>query len=311
MIALYLLGVGFAWLARNRPPTNRRRRDPSRWPEPPAGFELRPDGACALYVAENAGRTRRARAALDAWEAWDRALVTGSTASGRGATAVVDGAIRRARGGLKAMRRGGRLARALARPLPVRAPPRGHAGGVGEARARGVPTRGPGRPDRRGPGLGPVARGAMAFEEIEGAEDLARRVRSRRRDARGSRRAIAPCARCTIAAFSIPISISATSCCAPRAGDPPEAFVIDFDRATFAAGPLPFARAPGRTAPARALVRQAHGGAGPAGPRHGGPLVHAYAGGRCRRSRAGCAVGRRRAGSRSPCTGSDGDETTP
>ena len=73
------------------------------WPDPPEGFALRPNGAVALYVAAGLAHEVDARG-LGEWAAWERALAVGSTVSGRGATAVLDGPSGR-RWRLKGMRR--------------------------------------------------------------------------------------------------------------------------------------------------------------------------------------------------------------
>ena len=233
------------------------------WPEPPAGFELRPDGARALYVEKLAVSAVCARG-LHVWEAWDRAFADGSTGSGRGATAVVAGGPG-ARWRLKAMRRGGRLAgiwrgrypsvRRLVATLVASA----------EARARGVPTAAP-IALIVASGTGGFARGAIAFEEIEGSEDLALRL------VRG-----AATRADLVATIDAVRAMHDRGVChpdlnlgnvllRPRAGGPPEVFVIDFDRATFSPGPLPFAA---RQAALRRLERSCAkltGAPGPWGP---------------------------------------------
>jgi hypothetical protein len=233
------------------------------WPEPPAGFVLRPDGARALYVAAPVESDVYARG-LHAWDAWDRALASGSAASGRGATALLDGASG-ARWRMKAMRRGGRLAgiwrdrypsvRRLVATLSASA----------EAQARGVPTAPPIALIVEAGPFG-FARGAMAFEEIEGSEDLARRVV--RNDA--TRADVVA----TIGAVRAmhdrgvlhPDLNLGNVLLRSRADAPPEAFLIDFDRATFTPGPLLFAA---RQAALRRLERSCAkltGAPGPWGP---------------------------------------------
>ncbi len=230
------------------------------WPEPPSGFVLRPEGDCALYVAASLESDVVARG-LHSWEAWDRLLASGSAASGRGATAIVDRAPGE-RWRLKRMRRGGRLAalwhdrypspRRLVATLTASA----------EAGVRGVPTA---RPVALivAKGHGGLARGAMAFEEIEGSEDLARLV-----------------VRASATRADIAASVSAVRAMhdrgvlhpdlnlgnvliRPHPDGAPEAFVVDFDRATFARGPLPFAA---RRAAMRRLERSCAKLTGAPGP---------------------------------------------
>ena len=246
------------------------------WPEPPAGFVLRPGGAHALYVAAPLLGEACARG-LQAWDAWHRALAAGSTTSGRGATAILDGAAG-SRWRLKAMRRGGRLAgiwrdrygsvRRLVATLQASA----------EALSRGVPTA---QPVALIVEAGPygLARGAMAFTEIEGSEDLARRV------VRGAATRADLVA--TIGAVramhdrgvSHPDLNLGNVLLRSRAGASPEVFLIDFDRATFAAGPLPFAA---RQAALRRLERSCAkltGAPGPLGPGSEDLWYATYAGG--------------------------------
>ena len=208
------------------------------WPEPPAHFVLRTNGARALYVAESVESGLRARG-LEEWGAWARALAAGSVSSGRGMTAVVDGAEGR-RWRLKAMRRGGRLAglwrNRYASPHRLVAT----LAASEEARERGVPTA---RPIALivESGSGGLSRGAMAFEEIEGAEDLARLVLRR-----AASRAELVAAIVTVRSMH-DVGVHHTDLnlgnvlLRGRAGESPEAFIIDFDRAVLVRGPLPFA----------------------------------------------------------------------
>lgn len=208
------------------------------WPAPPTGFVLRPEGDAALYVAAPL-ESDVVALGLTGWDAWERALASGAVRSGRGATAIVDRPPGE-RWRLKRMRRGGRLA-ALWRdryPSPRRLV--ATLAASAEAKSRGVPTA---RPValivERVPGG--WSRGAMAFEELDGAEDLARRV------VRGSTtRAEIEAAILAVRAMhdrgvSHPDLNLGNVLVRPHPGAPPEAFVVDFDRATLAPGPLPFA----------------------------------------------------------------------
>lgn len=245
------------------------------WPGPPAGFELRQDGARALYVEKRQAGAVAARG-LDVWESWDRALAGGSTTSGRGATAVVDGGPG-TRWRLKAMRRGGRLAGMWRGRYPSARRLVDTLAASVEARARGVPTAAP-IALIVASGAGGLARGAIAFEEIEGSEDLARRL------ARGAAtRADVLATIDTVRAMhdlgvSHPDLNLANVLLRPRADRPPEVFVIDFDRATFTPGPLPFAA---RQAALRRLERSCAkltGAPGPWGPGTEDFWYTAYAG---------------------------------
>ena len=163
------------------------------------------------------------------------------------------------------MRRGGRLAGLWRDRYPSARRLVSTLAASAEAGARGVPA-------ARAVALivasGPagLARGAMAFEEIEGAEDLARRVRARtvtRAD--------------LVAAIGAVRSMHARGIhhtdlnlgnllVRPREGGSPEAFVIDFDGAVIGSGPRPFAD---RQAALRRLERSCAklvGTPGPLGP---------------------------------------------
>ena len=138
------------------------------WPEAPAGFHRRTTAAGALYAAVDL-EDQVLLHGLDRGDVWERLLRSGGGGSGRGASAILGGwrLKRFRRGGLTAplwrdrYPRASRLVRALA--------------ASGEAARRGVPT--PAavallvERDR-----GPLVRGYLATEEIEGAEDLARRA---------------------------------------------------------------------------------------------------------------------------------------
>jgi hypothetical protein len=245
------------------------------WPEPPEGFVLRHQGFTALYVAAAAQHDVAARG-LAEWEVWDRELAGGLKVSGRGVTAVVDGGPH-TRWRLKAMRRGGLLAGlwrdrylSVGRLVEtIRA--------SAQARKRGVPTAAPIALIVE-TGAGGFARGAMAFEEIDGAVDLART---------------------TVRGATTPADLAATIAVVRamhdrgvlhpdlnlgnvllRARDdgPPQVFLIDFDRATFAPGPLPFEA---RQAALRRLERSCAkliGTPGPFGPGSEDLWYNLYAG---------------------------------
>jgi len=233
------------------------------WPEPPAGFVLRPNGACALYVAAPLASDVDARG-LHMWGAWDRALASGTVASGRGATVLLDGASG-ARWRLKAMRRGGCLAGIWRdRYLSTRRLVATLSASV-EAQARGVPTAAPiALIVEAGPGG--FARGAMAFAEIEGSEDLARRT-VRKAATRADLVATLGAVRGMHDRGVLHPDLNLGNVLLrPRADASPEAYLIDFDRATFAHGPLPFAA---RQAALRRLERSCAkltGAPGPWGP---------------------------------------------
>jgi len=253
---------------------------------------LWPEGALALYGAAALANEIRARR-LHEWSAWERALAGGSAASGRGVSAVIDGTAT-ARWRLKAMRRGGLLAGFWRDRYPsVRRLVATLSASV-EARARGVPTGGAVALLVE-VGAGGLARGAMAFEEIEGAEDLARRVvRSAATQAD------------LVATVTAVRAMHDRGVCHPdlnlgnvllrqRAEGPPEAFLIDFDRARFLPGPAPFGV---RQAGLRRLERSAAkltGAPGLWGPGSEDLWYTAYAGGDAdlaRRLAAGRPVGR-------------------
>jgi hypothetical protein len=207
------------------------------WPEPPAGFVRRQDGPCALYVAASLASDVCARG-LNVWDAWDRALASGSAASGRGATAIVDGGSG-TRWRLKAMRRGGRLARLWRDRYPSAARLVATLAASVEVRARGIPTADPvALIVKAGPGR--LVRGAMAFVELERSEDLARRV-LRAAATRADLDATIDAVRAMHdRGVNHPDLNLGNVLLRPRGGGSTEAFIIDFDRATFAPGPLPF-----------------------------------------------------------------------
>jgi hypothetical protein len=245
------------------------------WPEPPPGFVLRPDGACALYVAAPLESALRARE-LHVWEEWDRALASGSTVSGRGATAVVDGGSG-ARWRLKTMRRGGRLAKVWRDRYPSARRLVATLAASVEAQTRGVPTADPVALIVKA-GAGGLVRGAMAFEEIERSEDLARlvlRAAATREDLVATLDAVRAM---HDRGVSHPDLNLGNVLLRPRAEGPPEAFLIDFDRATLAPGGLPFGP---RQAALRRLERSCAkliGAPGPFGPGSEDLWYNLYAG---------------------------------
>jgi hypothetical protein len=245
------------------------------WPEPPAGFVVLQDGGHALYVAQEAASAVKARG-FDVWGAWERALATGATASGRGATVVVAGGSDY-RWRLKALRRGGWLAAIWRDRYPSVGRLVATLAASVEARARDVPTAAPVALIVAS-GIGGLARGAMAFAEIEDAEDLAHKV------VRG-----AATRADLVATIDAVRAMHDRGVChpdlnlgnvllRPREDGPPEAFVIDFDRATFTPGPLPFGA---RQAALRRLERSCAkltGAPGPWGPGTEDFWYTAYAG---------------------------------
>ena len=208
------------------------------WPEPPPGFAVRPQGAYALYVAARLESDVRARG-LDAWDAWHRALVAGFAGSGRGATALLDGPAGK-RWRVKVMRRGGRLATLWRDRYPSALRIVATLSASVEAQARGVPTAAPvALIVEAGPGG--FARGAIAFEEIEGAEDLARRVIRHAATRHDLAATIGAVRAMHDRGVLHPDLNLGNVLLRPGADLAPEAFLIDFDRATFTEGPLPFA----------------------------------------------------------------------
>ncbi len=236
----------------------------SAWPPPPPGFVLRPESRAALYVAASLEAEASARG-LESWEGWERALAVGASGSGRGASAVIAG-----RSGprwrLKALRRGGLPARVGLDRYPSSGRLVAILSATVEAAARGVPT---GRPvaliiDEGGPRG--AARGALAVEEIEGSEDLAERVVRReatREDLVATLRAVRSMHDLGVRHPDLNLG---NVLLRSRSEELPEVFLIDFDRATFAEGPLAFSA---RQAAVRRLERSCAkltGDAGPMGP---------------------------------------------
>jgi hypothetical protein len=163
------------------------------------------------------------------------------------------------------MRRGGRLAgiwrdrygsaRRLVATLSASA----------EARARGVPTAQPVALIVE-VGFGGFARGAMAFAEIEESEDLARRVVRKAATRADFEAAIGAVRAMHDLGVVHPDLNLGNVLLRPKSASLPDVFLIDFDRATFAPGPLPFGR---RQAGLRRLERSCAkltGIPGPLGP---------------------------------------------
>ena len=230
------------------------------WPDPPAGFVLRAEGATALYV-DRALEGHARRRGLGLPEGWETALLRGSPTGGRGATVVV-GDAQAPRWRLKRMRRGGLLAPAWRDRYPAAGRLVATLAASVEAAARGVPTARPVALLVRREPLG-LARGAMAFEEIEGAEALGARLR------RGGAvpEEIA-------AVMQVVRAMHERGVChpdlnlgnilvRPRPGAPPEISVVDLDRADFRDGPLPFAA---REAAVRRMERSCAKTTGSPGP---------------------------------------------
>ena len=233
------------------------------WPEPPTGFVLRADGAGALYVAAPFESALSARG-LHAWEGWEAALAAGSSASGRGATAVLDGGSG-VRWRLKLMRRGGRLASVWRDRYPSARRLVSTLSASVEAQKRGVPTPDPVALIVKS-GASGLMRAAMAFVEIEGSEDLARRVLRGGATPADLVAAIDAVRAMHDRGVSHPDVNLGNVLLRSRPDGSPEVWIIDFDRATFAPGPLPFGA---RQAALRRLERSCAkltGAAGPWGP---------------------------------------------
>jgi hypothetical protein len=146
-----------------------------------------------------------------------------------------------------------------------------------EARTRGVPTAAPIALIVESGAFG-LARGAMAFKEVEASEDLARKV-IRGAATRADLLATVDAVRAMHdRGVCHPDLNLGNVLLRPRADGPPEAFVIDFDRATLTQGPLPFVL---RQAALRRLERSCAkltGAPGPWGPGTEDFWYNAYAG---------------------------------
>jgi len=245
------------------------------WPDPPVGFVLWPEERHALYAAAALANEVRARG-LGHWTGWERALAHGSAGSGRGVSAVIDGGSG-TRWRLKAMRRGGLLAAVWRDRYPSARRLVATLSASVAARERGVPTAVAVALFVESGAAG-LARGAMAFEEIEGSEDLARRVVSKA----ATREDIVATVTAVRAMHDLGVDHPDLNLgnvlLRKRPDGSPEALLIDFDRATFSAGPLSFGA---RQAGLRRLERSCAkltGAPGPLGPGSEDVWYTAYAG---------------------------------
>ncbi len=205
-------------------------------PEPPRGFVSVPAGTGVVYASRDLDPAVRALG-LDSWEGWQRALAAGTQASGRGATAViVDPSGRRWR--VKALRRGGFVSRLTAdRYLSVRRPVAMLHASV-TALERGVPTARPLALIVVPAGAG--VRAAAAFEELDGAEDLAHRL-TRRALTREDIDAALAVVRLMHDRGIVHVDLNLGNLLVRQDGaGPAEAFVIDFDRARIVESEAPF-----------------------------------------------------------------------
>jgi Lipopolysaccharide kinase (Kdo/WaaP) family len=244
------------------------------WPEPPSGFARRELGKRALYMATDAGDEVVARG-LDREESWERWLAVGDAAVGRGPSAVLP---RKGAGSwrLKRMQRGGR-----AGPLwGDRYPDAGRLVAMIELSCEAL---------RRGvPGAEPIAlllvraapfgvRGFAAFEEIAGAEDLARRLRRGALAEADIAAAMREVRRMHDRGIVHP-DLNLGNLLVRGSGDGAEGFVIDFDRATAAQAPASFKQ---RRAALRRIERSCAkiaGSAGSLGSRRSAVWYERYAG---------------------------------
>ena len=195
------------------------------WPDAPPGFHRRSTARGALYAARDL-EDRILLHGLDRGDVWERLLRTGSTGSGRGASAVLGGwrLKRFRRGGLTALLWRDRYPRA-SRLVDVLA-------ASAEAARRGVPT-----PEAVAllveRDRGPLVRGYLATEEIEGAEDLARRaVRGAvtRRDVQEAMRAVRRMHDRGVVHPDLNLGNLLMTAA--------EVYVVDLDRVTFREGPV-------------------------------------------------------------------------
>ncbi|HZN54905.1 MAG TPA: lipopolysaccharide kinase InaA family protein [Candidatus Polarisedimenticolaceae bacterium] len=246
------------------------------WPAPPSGFSLRAAGRTALYV-DAALEADPAALRLGSWDGWRAASQAVSGGSGRGGTAVIEGA-GGARWRIKLMRRGGRLASLWKDRYPSASRLVAILAASVEARARGIPTP---RPIALAVEAGPsgLVRGAMAFEEVEGGEDLARRVIGRaltRDDLAAVMRAVRRMHDGGMLHPDLNLGNLLLRGARPDASD---VLVIDLDRARFVSGPVAFGP---RQAAIRRMERSCAkltGVAGPLGPGTEDLWYSLYAGG--------------------------------
>jgi len=178
------------------------------------------------------------RRGLDRLEGWEAALLGGVSGGGRGATAVI-GDAQAPRWRLKRMRRGGLLAPAWRDRYPSARRLVATLAASVEAAARGVPTALPvALLVRRGP-LG-LTRGAMAFEEIEGSEALATRIRDGIAAPEEISAAMETVRAMHERGVHHPDLNLGNILVRTGPGASPAIFVVDLDRADFRDGALPF-----------------------------------------------------------------------
>ena len=195
------------------------------WPPAPAGFHRRTTARGALYAAADL-EDRILLHGLDRGEVWEWLLRSGSTGSGRGASAILDG------WRLKRFRRGGLTAPLWGDRYPGASRLVAALAASGEAARRGVPT-----PEAVAllveRDRGPLVRGYLATEEIGGAEDLAKRaVRGAvtRRDLEEAMRAVRRMHDRGVAHPDLNLGnllLTATG-----------VYIVDLDRVTFGDGPV-------------------------------------------------------------------------
>jgi Lipopolysaccharide kinase (Kdo/WaaP) family len=210
-------------------------------------------------------------------EAWEAALAGAVAGAGRSPSAVVDGPVG-TRWRLKRMRRGG-----LAGPLwhdryPSADRVLATLDATIKAEKRGVPTAaGVAMLIVRGPGS--LARGLMAVEELDGAEDFASCVTRGGLDERTLAAAMGVVRAMHEWGIEHRDLNLGNLLVVPRSEGAPAVYVIDFDRARFADGALPFRL---RQAAIRRLERSCAkltGAPGPFGPGSEELWYRGYAGG--------------------------------
>jgi 3-deoxy-D-manno-octulosonic acid kinase len=196
----------------------------------PEGFRRR-DTARGLLFAASGDEEEILRWGLDRGEAWEVLLATGDADTGRGASAVLP----RSPGPawrLKRMRRGGLTARLWRDRYPTAGRLVAMLAASGEARRRGIATpRAVALLVERDPVLFSAF---LATEEIENAEDLARRARRgamTEHDVAETKRAVA---RMHDAGMDHPDLNLGNILVSPEG-----VHIVDLDRVRFADGPLP------------------------------------------------------------------------
>ena len=195
------------------------------WPEAPPGFHRRPTARGVLYAAADL-EDRVVLQGLDRGDVWERLLGTGSTGSGRGASAILGG------WRLKRFRRGGLTAPLWRDRYPRASRLVAALAASAEAARRGVPT-----PEAVAllveRDRGPLVRGYLATEEIEGAEDLARRAvrgAATRRDVEEAMRAVRRMHDRGVVHPDLNLGNLLMTV--------GEVYVVDLDRVTFSASPV-------------------------------------------------------------------------